>query len=94
MSAAEFTRARKAPVMAVRNGTPRSAVPDTLPPWRWASRKATAEHLKISERTVTEMVSDGRIVAYRLGGTVRFDLAEVDRAFVPTGAAVGRREVS
>jgi excisionase family DNA binding protein len=51
---------------------------------RWASRKGTAEHLGVAERTVTEMVSDGRIVAYRLGGTIRFDLNEIDAAMEPT----------
>jgi excisionase family DNA binding protein len=51
-------------------------------------RKETAEHLGISERTVTGMMSDGRIIAYRLGGTIRFDLNEIDASFVPTGGRV------
>jgi excisionase family DNA binding protein len=58
------------------------------PPRRWAGRKGTAEHLGVSERTVTQMVSDGRITAYRLGGTIRFDLNEIDAAMTPTGGAV------
>ena len=59
-------------------------------PRRWTSRKGTAEHLGITERTVTEMVNDGRITAYRLGGTIRFDLNEIDASFVPSG---GRDDV-
>jgi len=47
--------------------------PDPPRPRRWASRQATAEHLGVSERTVTYMAADGRITAYRLRRTIRTD---------------------
>jgi len=36
-------------------------------------------------RTITDMTADGRITAYRLGGTIRFDLNEIDASFSPSG---------
>ena len=62
--------------------------PEAPRPRRWASRQATAEHLGVSDRTVTYMAADGRITAYRLGKTVRFDLNEIDASMTPTGGGV------
>jgi excisionase family DNA binding protein len=69
---------------------PRRQKTDPAPPRprRWASRQKTAEHLGVAERTVTSMATDGRITAYRLGRTVRFDLNEIDDAMLPFGGAV------
>src|SRR5262245_20371793 len=41
---------------------------------RWASTKKTANHLDVAERTVRQMVADGRLRGYRMGRTVRIDL--------------------
>jgi len=49
---------------------------------RWASITQTADHLSKSERTVREMIYDGRLKGYRLGRTVFIDLNEVDDAMV------------
>lgn len=59
-------------------------------PRRWASMKETGAYLGVAERTVRYMIDDGRVVAYRLGKTVRIDLNEVDASLVPFGGAVGR----
>ena len=45
-----------------------SPEPPMLPPRRWASRRAAAEHLACAERTPDQMVADGRITAYRFEG--------------------------
>lgn len=51
---------------------------------RWATYKQTAEYLDLNERTVRQMVEDGRITAYNLGArVVRFDLNEIDAAMTP-----------
>jgi excisionase family DNA binding protein len=52
---------------------------------RWASITETAEYLSKSERTVRQMIYDGRLKGYRLGRTVFIDLAEVDAAMEPFG---------
>ena len=52
---------------------------------RWANRKQTAAYLGVCLRTITDMTADGRITAYRLGGTIRFDLNEIDASFTPSG---------
>ena len=52
-------------------------------PRRWATVAETAEYLRVSERAIRLMLSDGRLTAYRLGArVVRIDLAEVDAAMV------------
>ena len=38
---------------------------------RWASITQTADHLSKSERTVREMIYDGRLKGYRLGRNMR-----------------------
>jgi hypothetical protein len=69
--------------------------PNPTPPRpqrRWASIPQTAEHLNKSERTVREMLADGRLKGYRQADPNRrsgrsymvfIDLNEVDDAMVP-----------
>ena len=52
---------------------------------RWASLLQAADYLAVSERTVRQMIYDGRLTGYRLGRTVRIDLNEVDDAMLPFG---------
>jgi excisionase family DNA binding protein len=52
---------------------------------RWASLLETAKYLSVAERTVRQMIYDGRLKGYRLGRTVRIDLNEVDDAMLPFG---------
>ena len=59
------------------------------PPRRWASIQHTAEYLGVVDRTVQQMIADGRLTGYRSGGRlVRLDLNEVDAAMQPFGGAV------
>jgi excisionase family DNA binding protein len=54
-------------------------------PLRWASLIQTAERLAMAERTVRQMIYDGRLKGYRPGRTVFLDLNEVDDAMEPFG---------
>ena len=48
----------------------------------------TAEYLGVTDRTIRQMVSDGRIRGYRSGTRlVRVDLNEIDAAIEPFGGA-------
>ena len=59
---------------------------------RWASINDTAEHLGVTERTVRQMIVDGRLIGYRLGPKfIRLDLDEVDAALTPYGGGVVMR---
>jgi excisionase family DNA binding protein len=56
---------------------------------RYAKLKEAAAYIQVSERTVRQMIADGRLVGYRSGGRlVRVDLNEVDAAMQPFGGAV------
>ena len=56
---------------------------------RWASINDIAEHLDVTERTVRQMIADGRLTGYRLSPKfIRLDLDEVDAAMVPFGGGV------
>jgi excisionase family DNA binding protein len=58
-------------------------------PRRWASIQDTAEYLGVTDRTVRQMIADGRLTGYRSGGRlIRLDLNEVDAAMKPFGGAV------
>ncbi|MBE7195009.1 MAG: excisionase family DNA-binding protein [Gordonia polyisoprenivorans] len=60
----------------------------SLPRRRYASMQETAEYLGITDRTVRQMVADGRLRAYRNGKRfIRPDLNEVDAAMTPFGGA-------
>lgn len=55
---------------------------------RYAKLKEAAAYLHVTERTVRQMIADGRLVGYRSGGRlVRVDLNEVDAAMQPFGGA-------
>ncbi|MBR7193730.1 excisionase family DNA-binding protein [Gordonia sp. SCSIO 19800] len=57
-------------------------------PRRWASINTTADYLGVSDRTIRQMIADGRICGYRNGRKViRVDLNEVDAAMRPFGGA-------
>ncbi|MBM7278278.1 excisionase family DNA-binding protein [Gordonia rubripertincta] len=57
-------------------------------PRRWASINTTAEYLGVSDRTIRQMIADGRIRGYRNGRKViRIDLNEVDASMTPFGGA-------
>lgn len=59
------------------------------PQRRWAAIPATAEYLGVSERTIRQMIADGRLTGYRSGARlIRLDLNEVDAAMQPFGGAV------
>ncbi len=48
----------------------------------------TADYLGLTDRTVRQMVSDGRLTAYRLGPrVVRLRREEIDAAMQPFGGA-------
>ena len=52
---------------------------------RWASMKQTADYLSVTDRTVRQMMFDGRLTSYRNGSRlVRIDLNEVDAAMEPS----------
>ena len=40
--------------------------------------KDVAEYLKVTERTIYRMVADRKIPAFKVGGSWRFRLAEID----------------
>ena len=55
---------------------------------RWVSQREAAEYLGVTDRTVRQMIADGRITGYRSGPRlVRVDLNEVDAAMKPFGGA-------
>ncbi|AJK78643.1 excisionase family DNA-binding protein [Mycobacterium avium] len=55
---------------------------------RWASLQQAAEYLGVTDRTVRQMIADGRLAGYRSGNRlVRVDLNELDAAMKPFGGA-------
>lgn len=58
----------------------------TSRPRRYASLKVAADYLSVTDRTIRQMIADGRLIGYRSGGRlVRVDLNEVDDAMQPFG---------
>ncbi|MGH3644372.1 MAG: helix-turn-helix domain-containing protein [Mycobacterium sp.] len=56
---------------------------------RYCTINQAAEYLDVTERTVRQMITDGRLVGYRMGNRfIRLDLDEIDAAFTPFGGAV------
>ncbi|UUO01383.1 excisionase family DNA-binding protein [Mycolicibacterium novocastrense] len=56
---------------------------------RYCSIGEAADYLGVTERTVRQMISDGRLVGYRMGNRfIRLDLDEIDDAMVPFGGDV------
>lgn len=57
-------------------------------PRRYAPLKEAAEYLGVTDRTIRQMIADGRLTGYRSGKRlVRVDLNEVDAAMQPFGGA-------
>jgi excisionase family DNA binding protein len=55
---------------------------------RYVKIAEAADHLQVTDRTIRQMVADGRLTAYRSGSRlVRLDLNEVDAAMQPFGGA-------
>ncbi|MCV7176162.1 excisionase family DNA-binding protein [Mycolicibacterium sphagni] len=56
---------------------------------RYDSINETAEYLGVTERTVRQMIADGRLVGYRMRNRfIRLDLNEIDAAMEPFGGGV------
>jgi excisionase family DNA binding protein len=55
---------------------------------RFAKMKDAADYLDVTERTIRQMIADGRLTGYRSGSRlVRVDLNELDAAMRPFGGA-------
>ena len=55
-------------------------------PRRYARLKEAAEYLGVTDRTIRQMIADGRLTGYRNGSKlVRVDLNELDAAMQPFG---------
>lgn len=55
---------------------------------RYASLQEAAEYLGVTDRTIRQMIADGRLTGYRNGTRlVRVDLNEVDARMVAFGGA-------
>ncbi len=55
---------------------------------RYAKIGEAAEYLQVTDRTVRQMIADGRLTGYRSGSRlVRVDLNEIDAAMRPFGGA-------
>ncbi|CAM3129791.1 excisionase family DNA binding protein [Williamsia muralis] len=57
-------------------------------PRRYVSIADAAEYLGVTDRTVRQMIADGRLTGYRNGTRlIRLDLNQVDAAMTPFGGA-------
>jgi excisionase family DNA binding protein len=55
---------------------------------RYVKLAEAAEYLGVTDRTIRQMIADGRLTGYRNGNRlVRVDLNEVDAAMKPFGGA-------
>jgi excisionase family DNA binding protein len=55
---------------------------------RYVKIAEAAEYLHVTDRTIRQMVADGRLTAYACGTRlVRLDLDEIDAAMKPYGGA-------
>lgn len=55
-------------------------------PRRYVSIADAAEYLGVTDRTVRQMIADGRLTGYRNGKRlIRLDLNQVDAAMTPFG---------
>ncbi|CAN5523663.1 hypothetical protein BH09ACT7_BH09ACT7_08460 [soil metagenome] len=55
---------------------------------RYAKLIEAAEYLGVTDRTIRQMIADGRLTGYRSGKRlVRVDLDEIDAAMKPFGGA-------
>ena len=69
--------------------SPRSSAPNLATRRRYAKIKDGADYIGVTERTIRQMIADGRITGYRSGNRlIRVDLNDLDDAMKPFGAAV------
>ena len=55
---------------------------------KYGKIREAAEYLGVTERTIRQMIADGRLTGYRSGNRlVRVDLNEIDAAMKPFGGA-------
>jgi excisionase family DNA binding protein len=55
---------------------------------RYVKIAVAAEYLQVTDRTIRQMISDGRLTGYACGKRlVRVDLDEIDSAMTPFGGA-------
>lgn len=55
---------------------------------RYVKMSEAADYLGVTDRTIRQMIADGRITGYRNGSRlVRVDLNEIDAAMRPFGGA-------
>lgn len=55
---------------------------------RYAKLAEAAKYLGVTDRTIRQMIADGRLTGYRSGKRlVRVDLNEIDEAMQPFGGA-------
>ncbi len=55
---------------------------------RYAKIAEAADYLNVTDRTIRQMIADGRLTGYRNGNRlVRVDLNEIDAAMQPFGGA-------
>lgn len=60
----------------------------STPTRRYAKLAEAAEYLGVTDRTIRQMIADGRLTGYRNGPRlIRVDLNEVDAAMEPFGGA-------
>ena len=56
---------------------------------RYAKLSEAAEYLGVTDRTIRQMIADGRLTGYRSGSRlVRVDLNEIDAGMQPFGGAL------
>ena len=60
----------------------------TLGRRRYVKQSEAAEYLGVTDRTIRQMIADGRLTGYRSGRRiVRIDLNEIDAAMTPFGGS-------
>lgn len=59
--------------------------PNVMTERRWATEQEAAEHARVSGNTLRRWRAKGRITGYKVGRTVRYDLAEIDAALTRGG---------
>lgn len=65
---------------------PKLSPPKSATRRRYAKLAEAAEYLGVTDRTIRQMIADGRLIGYRSGKRlVRVDLDEIDAAMQPFG---------
>lgn len=63
-------------------------MPKSTRPRRYVSIAEAADYLGVTDRTVRQMIADGRLTGYRNGKRlIRLDVNEIDAAMTPFGGA-------